>query len=203
MELEGKPVNNRQRSDILGTLWVYLKILFLIGINIVVFLPIEHYFAWGIFGLEVILAAFMRLNLSKSVPIIKFLLIGLIPMYLLLYFVEYNWLQALVYFSEYSSKILVLLISILIFSHLTPLNTLVESLAKIGIPKRFSFIIVTVLLLIPTISAEVRHVVQHQKARGYRVNIFKLKPILVPVILHLLDLSMKLGLSLESRGYYL
>jgi energy-coupling factor transporter transmembrane protein EcfT len=125
-----------------------------------------------------------------------------------------NWLSALIYLSEITSKIWLLLLSILIFSGTTSLNSLVNALATpkiririgirsivIGIPKRFSVVFITVLLFIPTISSQIRKVVVQQKARGYKVNIFRLKPILVPVILYLLDLSMKLSLSMESRGF--
>ncbi len=180
--------------------WVYFKILLLIGVNVLAFLPLPQYYLWSMFLVELFLAVLLQMDLSKSLPILKFLVFNFIPIYLLLYFVDFNWLNALIYLGEITSIIGLLLISILIFNHITPRNELFIAISKSKMPKRMMFVVVIVLTFIPTISAQIHVVVQHQKARGYKVNIFHLKPILVPVILHLLDLSRNLSLSLESRG---
>jgi cobalt/nickel transport system permease protein/energy-coupling factor transport system permease protein len=152
------------------------------------------------FGGEIILAILIKINVDRVIPVLKFLLINLIPIYLLFYFVDFDWIIALRYFGEFTSKIFVLLISLLLFVEVTPLSTLVTSLSKIGFPKRLTFVVVVGINFIPLISAQLRKVVQFQKARGYKVRLFKLKPILVPVITNILDLSLNISLSLESRG---
>jgi energy-coupling factor transporter transmembrane protein EcfT len=203
LELEKSSVNQPKMRVIWITAWTYVKILILIGINIVVFLPISSYILWVIFVIEVLIGIVVKIKIEKCLLIIKFLLINLIPIYLILYFVDYDWIQALLYFEKFMSKIFVLLISLVIFSQITPLNTMVISLAKIGVPKRISFILITVINFIPTLSAQLRIIVNNQKARGYRFSIINLRPILVPAIINLLDQSINLSLSLESRGFEL
>ncbi|MHA1453359.1 MAG: energy-coupling factor transporter transmembrane component T family protein [Promethearchaeota archaeon] len=193
----------KQKSEIWIVLWTYFKILLLIGINITVFLAIPFWIFWIIFGLELILGVLIKVKFDKIIPILKFITINLIPIYFILYFHHFDWVLALYDFGVYTSKIFVLLFSLIIFSQTTPNSILITSISKIGVPKRISFIIATTLTLLPGVSAELRNIVKMQKARGYKVNIFRLKPILVPLVLNLMNYSINLSLSLESRGFEL
>lgn len=201
--MESKPLGKKKSNEVVLIVWTYLKILLLVAINIIAFLPIPFYVLWIIFGCEVFIGILVKIAIQKILPIIKFLAFNLIPMLLLLYFVEHDWWNALVLFGEYTSKVFLLLMSVVLFVEVTPMNIIVVSLSKIGIPKVVTFIIATGISFIPLLSSQLRTTVQAQKARGYRLNIFKLKPVLVPTILYLLELSTNLSLSLESRGFIL
>lgn len=201
--MESRPIEKKHALEVSVIIWTILKILLLVAINILAFLPIPFYVLWVIFGCEVLIGILVKISIQRIIPIIKFLAFNLIPLLILLYFVEHDWLSALIHFGEYTSKIFLLLMSVVLLVEITPMNILVVSLSKIGIPKVLTFIIATGITFIPLLSSQLRTTVQAQKARGYRLNIFKLKPVLVPTILYLLELSTNLSLSLESRGFNL
>ena len=201
MEMDREIEKQVRNQNILTVLWTYLKILLLIGTNIVVFLTIPSYALWILFAVELVIGVIIKVKVHKILPILKFIGINVIPIYFIMYFSTLNWVLALISLEQYLSKIFVLLLSVIIFSQTTPNSVLITSLGKIGVPKKLTFVITTVLTLIPTISERLRNVVLAQKARGYKINLFRLKPILVPTILQLMDFSINLSYSLESRGF--
>ncbi|MBN2156799.1 MAG: hypothetical protein JW776_12220 [Candidatus Lokiarchaeota archaeon] len=198
-------MNLNKFSQVWVIIWTYFKISLVIGVQVIVFLQYSAFFhiRWILLLIEITLGFVIRMDVRKLIPLAKFITINLIPIFLIFYFVEYDWINTLVSFGDFIIKILLMLLSVVLFSETTSQYTLLLSLSKIGVPKRIAFIIMNIFSFIPILSEELRSVTLSQKARGYKFRLRNLKPILVPIILSLLDLSINLSISLESRGYEL
>ncbi len=191
-----------KKKQIFSIIWVYIKILLVIGVQIIAFLSSSIFFhvRWILLVFGIILCIIVKIKFRNLIPLIKFLALNMVPIFLIYYYANLDWILALSSFADFLIKMLLLLMSVILFSHTTSQYKLMISLTRIGIPKRIAFIVMNLLTFIPLISEQIHLVVLSQKARGYKVRLLNLRPIIVPVVLHLLDFSINISLSLESRG---
>ncbi len=121
--------------------------------------------------------------------------------YVLFYFVNYNWLSALVLFYHYSISMLILFLGAFLFAQATPPRELLISLRMIRIPHKLALAITIAITFLPLLTERIRLTRAYQESRGYKVHFWNLAPIIIPSLLNILDLSLNLAISMESRGY--
>ncbi len=178
-----------------------LKLGVLIGFNIFAFLPQFDVYRYAILGIEIFLAVLIKLEIYRFKAFFKFLFLNFIPIFFLFYFIDFNWISALIKMWDYLLTTIIMFISVFLFYSITPPKELLIGFRAIRLPKPFALGITIGLTFLPYLTDSIRLTRATQEARGYKLRIWNLGPILIPSILVVLDLSINLAISLEARGY--
>ncbi len=178
-----------------------IKLTILIIFNIISFHPLFYDYRWGFLIFEIILAVIIRLKFQYLKGFIKFLVINFLAFYLLFYFIDFSWIQALIHLFDYFLTISIISLQAFIFYEATPPFELIIGLKTLKVPGNIAFAISIAISFLPIISNEIREVLVMQQSRGYKFKLFNLKPILIPTILGVMDYSTNLAMSLEARGF--
>ncbi len=111
--------------------------------------------------------------------------------------------QGLIYGLTFSLRFLTIVLLVFLFVQTTPTFRLVDTFDFL--PKKFSFMFMLSLNLLPKIKDLVWLIVNAQKVRGLNfktLNIFKVyPPILVPLFSKTLEKSQQLALAMQTKGY--
>lgn len=111
--------------------------------------------------------------------------------------------QGLIYGLTFSLRFLTIVLLVFLFVQTTPTFKLVEAFDFL--PKKFSFMFMLSLTLLPKIKDLVWLIVNAQKVRGLNfktLNIFNAYlPILVPLFSKTLEKSQQLALAIQTKGY--
>jgi energy-coupling factor transporter transmembrane protein EcfT len=172
----------------------------LIGLNIIGFLPVFSGILYIILLLEVVLAVLVRIDFFRIAGFFKILIWNFLGMFLLFYFVQYDWSEAARLLIHYAMVLLIMFFGVFLFIHTTPPRQLLFSLRSVKIPKQFAVGFTIAISFLPVIVTTLRNTKMTQESRGYRLSLWNLGPILIPSILTIMDFSMDLSLSLEARG---
>ncbi len=178
-----------------------IKLGIYILFNFLVFYPDYKLWRPYILGLEILLCIIVRVNIKLLCGFMKFLLYSFIGIFVLFYFAAGTWRGAFFMFLDYALSILTFSLAAFIFLETTPTQELIIGLKKAHLPHTFVFALSISLQFLPIVSKEVRKILMYQKARGYKFSIFHLSPIIIPTILNLMNLSMKISISLKARGF--
>lgn len=178
-----------------------IKILFLIALNILAFHPNFSSYRIFVFLGEIGLAKAVRLHFQELWGFFKVLLYNFAALYLLFYFAVLDWLKAFLVFIDYALTTTAMFLAAFIFTKATPPRELIVGLRKLGLPQTFSFAIMIALTFLPMITTKIQEIIAYQQARGYKFNVFKLSPILIPAILSMMDFSTNLAISLKARAF--
>lgn len=105
-------------------------------------------------------------------------------------------------------RLLTMVLASSVFSLTTPIDDLLQFLQKTKIPPELAFMIVTALRFIPALDKKRIHILEAQKARGARLseksltgNIKAYIPIMVPLIIHSIQMADALSMAMLNRGY--
>lgn len=177
------------------------KLLLFTILNTLAFLPQFSAWRWGLLPIEIFLGWVVKLQWGEIKGTMKFLLMNFVGLYILFYFVDFDWLGALFLFGNYAITIIVLFLGAFIFVRTTPPRELLTALRMIHIPQGLSIAFTISLTFLPLLTQNIRQVIAMQQARGYRMHLLHLGPILIPSLLNLIDLSTNLALSMEARGF--
>ena len=172
----------------------------LIGLNIIAFLPVFSGFLYIILLLEVALAVFVRVDFSQIVGFFEILIWNFLGMFFLFYFVQYDWFEAARLLYHYAMILMIMFFGVFLFIHTTPPRQLLFSLRSVKIPKQLAIGFTVAISFLPVITMTLRNTKMAQEARGYRLSLWNLGPILIPSILTIMNFSIDLSLSLEARG---
>lgn len=177
------------------------KLSLFILLNIGAFLPELKYYREMFLLLELYMAYLVHLHFYEVSGFFKFLLLNFIGLYILFYFVEYDFWKAAIYFYEYSLSVVIMFIGTFIFTKATPARELLIALRLIHIPQGLALGFTVALTFLPLLTEKFRKIMAFQQARGYKFRIHHLGPIIIPGLLEILDLATNLAISLESRGF--
>jgi len=166
----------------------------------IAFLPLFSDFLFLFLLFEILLAAILRFEFFLIARFFKILAWNFLSMFILFYFVQYDWLEAVRLTYHYAMILLIMFFGVFLFIHTTPPRQLLFSLRKIKIPKQLAVGLTVAISFLPIITNTLRNTKAAQESRGYRVSLWNLGPILIPSILSIMDFSMNLSLSLEARG---
>ena len=180
-----------------------IKLSLYLVFNIIIFFPSFKGLRIYFLGLEILLSVYVRLNFRYFLGFFKFLALNFIGFYFIFYFIEKSWLRALIIFGDYGLSILTFSLASFIFIHTCPTHEILLSLRILKIPEKICFAIAITTQFIPILSIKIHEVLIFQKSRGYKFSIFRLGPIIIPVVLYVIDLSIKYSMSLKSRGFEL
>ena len=179
----------------------FFKLVLLICFNLFAFMPLfQAIRAYLLIG-EIGLALIIRLQWALFWSFFKFILLSFIGLFILFYFVEFSIINALELFGSYVLTILILFLGVFIFSAVTPLQELLVAFDTFRIPQGLSIAITIALCFFPILTQNFREILIYQQARGYHLRIRNLWPVLIPGLMSILDLSINMTLSLESRGF--
>ncbi|GAB6173038.1 energy-coupling factor transporter transmembrane component T [Paradesulfitobacterium aromaticivorans] len=105
-------------------------------------------------------------------------------------------------------RLLTMVLASSVFSLTTPLDDLLQFLQKAKVPPELAFMIVTALRFIPALDKKRIHILEAQKARGAHLgeksltgNIKAYIPIMVPLIIHSIQMADALSMAMLNRGY--
>ena len=177
------------------------KLILYFFLNFAAFYRPFRPYRWELVVSELLLLALMRGNSNYLLGFLEFLFLNFIGLYFLFYLAYWSWCRAFVEFLDYLLTILVLSLGSFIFLEITPMRELIIALHRLHLPPRFIFALAVLLQFLPLLVKKLHEIVIYQKARGYRVGIFHLSPVIVPALLHTIDFSLNLSLSLKSRGF--
>lgn len=180
----------------------FFKVIGFIGLNILIFLPVLAPWRWLFFVIEFIAAFFLHLPWRQFLGIGKIIAINFVGILIIFYFAYSDWKLALIEFGNYALTLIIMILGSFLFTASTSPLELVTFFRKFKIPPKYIFAIVIAMTWLPILSQEIRKIVIYQQARGYKLSIFHLGPIIIPAILNLMDLSINLSISLESRGFH-
>ncbi len=178
-----------------------LKISLFGILNIAAFLPSFQQARWIFLSLEIVLAICIKLDVYRIQGFFKFLFLNFLGIFILFYFVDYNWVNALILFYHYAISMLILFLGAFIFTQATPPRELLIAFRMINIPRKLALAITVAITFLPLLTERIRLTRAYQESRGYKVHFWNLGPIIIPSLLNILDLSMNLAISMESRGY--
>ena len=179
-----------------------IKLLLFLGINIGTFSPEFFPWRWILFVIEVLLVFWTRMPWARFSGIGKVILVNFLGLYLIFYFALFNWWEALLQFGSFALTLVIMILASFLFIHTTPPIELVSFLRRIKIPTKIVYASVISISWLPMLSQELRHIIVYQQARGYKISLFRIGPIIIPAILHVMDLAMNLSISMESRGFH-
>jgi energy-coupling factor transport system permease protein len=108
-----------------------------------------------------------------------------------------------------SLKILCVLVSVPVFIATTKVEDFAYSLAKLGTPYKFTFILLTAMRFLPVVQQTWNELIDVQRLRGYDLDrqgiITKIREVYLQSIISLVLITFKSGLSmqvaLETRGF--
>lgn len=178
-----------------------LKLAVFTLLNVLAFLPQYQTWRWGVLIIEIFLGWLIKLRWNEIKGAFRFLFINFIGLYILFYFVDFNWFSALIIFGNYAISILVLFLGAFIFNKSTPPRELLTALRMIHIPQGLSIAFTIAITFLPLLTQNIRQVIAMQQARGYHVHLIHLGPIIIPSLLNIIDLSTNLAISMEARGF--
>lgn len=178
-----------------------IKLLLFGILNVAAFLPSFQQTRWIFLSIEIILAFVIKLEIYRIQGFFKFLFVNFLGIYVLFFFVDFNWLNALVLFYYYAFSMLILFLGAFIFTQATPPRELLIALRMIKIPRKLALGITVAITFLPLLTDRIRLTRAYQEARGYKVHFWNFGPIIIPSLMNILDLSMNLAISMESRGY--
>lgn len=177
-----------------------LKIIVFSVINFLNFFQkLEKYRIYILF-LEIIIAVLIHLDFLKILPFLKFLFVIFIPTYFMFFLIDFNWINALIYFGEYILTTFNLFFSIFIFNEITPLNELLICFKLLFIPKKIALGLTIAITFLPYLINYVKITKAIQESRGYKFRFWNIKPIIIPSIVSIMELSINLSISLNVRG---
>ncbi len=179
-----------------------IKLLLFIGINIGAFSQQFFRWRWILFALEVLLVFWTKMPWTRFAGFGKLILVNFLGLYLIFYFALFDWWEALLQFGSFALTLVIMILASFLFTHTTPPIELVSFLRKIKIPTKVVFASVIAISWLPMLSQELHHIIVYQQARGYKVSLFRLGPIIIPAVLHVMDLAINLSISMESRGFH-
>ena len=180
--------------------WIALA-LFLYALAYLVFFWVEH-LALQLLGSALI---FIYLRLARIETrlvawLLKSFLIQVPLLTLLFYFVDFDWGQAILHTLTYINTLFYLIMISLIFMVKIRTRDLIVTLQAFKIPTKLAITISIVLTFFPWILKQGREIYYFQRARGYSFHPFRLKPLIIPLLLQILTLSTDLTLTLYQRG---
>ncbi|WP_371805509.1 energy-coupling factor transporter transmembrane component T [Candidatus Lokiarchaeum ossiferum] len=178
-----------------------IKFLLFGILNVAAFLPSFQQIRWIFLITEIILAFGIKLEIYRVQGFFKFLFMNFIGIYFLFYFVDFSWINAFILFYQYTLSMLILFLGTFIFTQTTPPRELLTALRMFHIPRKLALGITVAITFLPLLTERIRLTRAYQEARGYKVHFWNLGPIIIPSLLNILDLSMNLAISMESRGY--
>ncbi len=178
-----------------------IKLFLFLGINIGAFSPDFLRWRWILFALEVMLVFCTKMPWTRFAGFGKLILVNFLGLYLIFYFALFDWWEALLQFGSFALTLGIMILASFLFIHTTPPIELVSFLRKIKIPTKIVFASVIAISWLPMLSQELRNIIVVQQSRGYKVSLFRLGPIIIPAVLHVMDLAINLSISMESRGF--
>lgn len=105
-------------------------------------------------------------------------------------------------------RILLMVVATYAFTVSTPVDDILEAMARIHAPYWLSILVTTAISFIPTMAAKKEMIVEAQRARGARVKdsgpigqIVSFVPIMVPLITNSILLADNLAVAMTNRGY--
>ncbi|MBY9005820.1 MAG: hypothetical protein KGD63_03595 [Candidatus Lokiarchaeota archaeon] len=201
-------MNNKPDLNIDNEIYKYgihplFKLMGLILLNIIAFTDFFEFIKLYIFVIELLLAILVKVSFRKIKGFTKILLLNFIGLYFLFYFVNFDLINAFFLFIDYSIMILIMVFATFIFYEITPPYELLLALKKLKISTKFAIAITISLSFFPIINDRMKKILAFQRSRGYKLRLWRLGPILIPIFLTILDLSINLSISLDGRGYRL
>ncbi len=178
-----------------------LKLSGLIFLNIIAFTTFFKFIKLYILVIELFLGFLIKIPIRRIKGLLKILMINFISLYFLFYFINFNFLDAFFIFIDYALMILIMLLATFIFYHITPPYELLIALKKLRVSTKFAVAITISLGFFPIMTQIIRQILAFQRARGYKIRLWNIGPLLIPIFLAILDLSINLSLSLDSRGF--
>lgn len=112
-----------------------------------------------------------------------------------------DWITATLGAAEFTLALALLGTASFAFWKSTPARDLAMTLRTARVPRSLVLALTVAILFLPVILAGLQRARAYQEARGYRFSLFRLSPLLVPAIVHVLDLSTNLAISLQARGF--
>ncbi|MCF2140020.1 MAG: energy-coupling factor transporter transmembrane protein EcfT [Candidatus Lokiarchaeota archaeon] len=178
-----------------------IKLSIFISFNLLAFSSSFKHLRWIILLIECVFAFLVRLPWRIMNGFFKVLILNFLSIFLIFYFATKEWKSALILFGNFAVTILIMIIASFLFTHATPPIELITELRKVRIPAKYILAIVIAISWLPLLTQEVQKIIVIQKSRGYKINLFKPGPIAIPALLRIMDFSINLSISLESRGF--
>ncbi|NMC07424.1 MAG: hypothetical protein GYA24_19570 [Candidatus Lokiarchaeota archaeon] len=173
----------------------------LVCLNILAFFPVHVLVRSGLLCIVSIVAIRARLRWNEISGILLFLIVNLAWMILIFYFVSFDWFVSARLFIDYALLAFILTIGTCVFWKVTPARDLAVALGTIKVPRSFALAIVVGTMFLPFLARSLKEITIMQQARGVKRSSFKLVSIVIPAILRILDLSVDMSLSMQSRGH--
>ncbi len=178
-----------------------LKLGLLFLLNIFAFLPKFISFRWIFLISEILISFMIDVKIFRIKGFLKFILLNFISILILFYFIDYSWKIAFEEFYHYFITMSILFIGAFIFTEITPPHEMIIAFRTIRIPKKMCIAITVAITFFPLLIKQIKLTTAYQESRGYRMHLWKLGPVLIPSLLNIIDLSMNLSLSMQSRGF--
>ncbi|MHA1563172.1 MAG: hypothetical protein ACTSPA_13725, partial [Promethearchaeota archaeon] len=141
-----------------------IKLTILIVFTMISFHPLFYDYRWGFLIFEIVFAVIIRLKFQYLKGFIKFLIINFLAFYLLFYFIEFSWIQALIHLFDYFLTISIISLQAFIFYATTPPFELIIGLKTLKVPGNIAFAISIAISFLPIISNEIREVLVMQQS---------------------------------------
>lgn len=178
-----------------------LKLLILFTLNVFAFLPSFLPYRVILLIIEIVVAIIVHVDFYRIKGFLKFLSVNFIGLYFIFYFIDFRWINALILFLDYALTMAILFLGAFIYVKSTSSRDLLMALIQLKIPKKFALALTVSVTFLPLLIEKMRLTIAYQESRGYKLKLTNLSPILIPSLMNVLDVSINLALSIESRGF--
>jgi energy-coupling factor transporter transmembrane protein EcfT len=191
----------RENNNTTNTLKTVIKLFLLASLNVAAFLPIPQFSRFLLLVAVTAIAIATRLRWHDIGGLVTFMILNFGWMLVAFYFVTFDLLAAILMLVDFAITFMMMAVGAFVFWKMTPGRDLAVALRAIKVPRSLTLAIVVATTFLPIVSASFKEVRLYQQARGLKISIFKLAPLVIPAILRLLDFSVDLSLSMQSRGF--